>query len=175
MVHVAFGKQFDADDIYEHLTEPDKLLLLQYQGRILAMASYNTKFFKGRQSLIVEEIAMLPEVQGKGVFSDMTDLAMATAYRYICLKTQNPRMLKAVDNFCEHTYPCDNLLGDMGVIKHEYVKYLGCDVNENGVIKGYYDGSLYGEAPHHKDIDPLFRERGVDLNNGDALLVVGEL
>lgn len=176
VVRAGFGKQLDANDIYEHLTEPSKLLLLQDDERILAMASYNTKYFMGIQSLIVEGVAMLPEVQGMGIFSDMTEYAMATAYRYVCLRTQNPRMFKALDNLCKRTYPCKkNLLGNLGVVKGGFIRHLGCDVTENGVVKGYHEGLLYGDVPHHKDVDPLFKELGVDINNGDVLLAIGEL
>lgn len=176
MICAGFGRHLETDDIYKHLTEPDKLLLLKGDDRVLAMASYNTKYFKGMPSLIVEGIAMVPEVQGRGIFSEMTEQAMSTAHRYVCLRTQNPMMFKALDNFCKRTYPCKrDLPGNMGVIREGFVDYLGCDITENGVVEGYYGGLFYGEAPHHKDVDSYFKELGVDLNNGDALLAIGEL
>jgi hypothetical protein len=157
------------------LIEPERLLLLQSDSKILAMASYNTGIFGGTDSLIVEGISMAPEIQGTGVFARMTKEVLKDSERYVCLRTQNPCMYQAlVDMLGMNVHPCGvELPESFRQAREDFARHLGCKADKNGVVKGHYGGLFYGEEPRHAKVDPLFREIGMDLHNGDALLVIG--
>jgi len=139
------------------------------------MGSFNTRFFKNNRSTIVEGIAILPEFQGKGIFRSMIG-QVRCGNEYLCLRTQNPRMYRALSNFCENIYPNGRDTPEHIItIREEFAKSLNCNIDGNGVVKGYYGGLFYGIEPHHNKVDSLFRELGINLNKGDALLVIGEI
>jgi len=144
--------------------------LLKDNDRVLGMASYNRERLEGIDSLIVEGIAMLPEIQGYGLFARMTD-AVKENEDLVCLRTQNPRMYRALEKYC-HTV-CPGGTNGLKAPLDSLAKYFGNDIDSNGVVKGYYGGLFYGDEPHHEKIDFLFEDLGVDLNNGDAVLAVG--
>ena len=144
------------------------------------MGSFNRGCFCDRlhiggvPSLIVEGIAITPEFQGKGIFGDIANEALGSD-EYLCLRTQNPFMYKALSDFCYEIYPNGrDIPKHIMAMREEFAKSLGCDIDKNGVIKGYYGGLFYGEMPHHEKVDPLFKQLGVDLSKGDALLVIGQ-
>lgn len=168
----AFGRNLEFDDIYNHVTSPESLYLLR-QEKMVAMASYNKQKFADVDSLVVEGIAVAPEMQGKGIFKAITNHAL-NGEMVICLRTQNPRMYRAMEKYCSETYPGEK---DTPVVTKaitlDFAKYLRCAIDGNGVVKGYYGGLFYGQEPHHSKVDPLFQKLGVNLHNGDGLLVVG--
>ena len=190
VVRAGFGRNLDFDDIYKHVTMPQEVYLLR-NGKISAMASYNRRVFIGKNCLIVEGIAMLPEVQGKGLFREMTCNAQTSETKnkteIVCLRTQNPRMYRALEKYCRSVYPGQpvkmNNLDDLALaianmvcsrkLIKEFASYLNCSADENCVVRGYYGGLFYGQEPHHPKIDSLFTELGVNLCKGDGLLVVG--
>lgn len=138
------------------------------------MASYNTRNFCGFDSLIVEGIALSPQVQGKGVFKLLTDSAIADQ-KLVCLRTQNPRMYKALEKYCGAVYPSAmNFSGNNNMFLEEFANYLGCKIDEHGVVRGYYGGLFYGEEPTHCEVSRFFKEDlKMDLSKGDAVLAVG--
>jgi len=174
VINRAFGRNLESDDIYVHVTQPEVVYLLRQQEKIVAMASYNVRKFADIESLVVEGIAVAPEMQGKGVFKTITDYAL-NGERVVCLRTQNPRMYRALEKYCAETYPGEK---DRPVITKaitlDFAKYLKCNIDGNGVVKGYYGGLFYGQEPHHSKVDSLFQKLGVNLHEGDGLLVVGE-
>jgi hypothetical protein len=111
----------------------------------MAMGSYNIGIFSGFPSLIVEGIAISPEFQGKGVFQRVTNEAY-NGESIVCLRTQNPRMYKALQNYCNFVYPQTYLETPEAIkaVRQDFASYLKCELNENGVIKGYYGGLFYG-------------------------------
>ncbi len=137
------------------------------------MASYNKRSFSGYPCLIVEGVCLDPSIQGRGVFKEITNQAISDEKR-ICLRTQNPRMFRALKKYCPKTYPSDEESPvDIKAATMDFAKYLGCNIDGNGVVKRYYGGLFYGQEPHHPQIDPLFKRLGVDLCKGDGLLVIG--
>ncbi|MDP2925502.1 MAG: hypothetical protein Q8N99_03965 [Nanoarchaeota archaeon] len=161
---------------------PESVYLLR-NGNIKAMASYNRRYFAGFPSLIVEGICLDPSIQGKKVFEKITDLVIGKEC-FICLRTQNPRMYKALDNYCQAIFPRFNCfsVSPKGLflpdfirsILEEFASYLGCDINDKGVIKGYYRGLFYGEEPKHSTVSEFFKEGlKMDLFKGDAVLAIG--
>ena len=174
----AFGRQLDFNDVYVHVTSPEQVFLLNQEGRIVAMSSYNHKEFGGVPSLVVEGIAVAPEMQGKGVFKAMTEKAREGSYEnFICLRTQNPHMYRALEKYCYSIFPGKNLDDrinkDLKELQQEFAKYLDCAMNEKGIAEGYYGGLFYGKRPEHRRVGPLFDELGINLDKGDALLVTG--
>lgn len=168
----AFGRELDRGDIYQHVTSPEFVYLLRQQGKLVAMASYNKARLADKESLIVEGIAVLPEMQGRGVFRVMTDLAR-NGESLICLRTQNPRMYRALEKCCEQIFPGEISIPELRTAMIDLARQMNCSVDENGVVRGYYGRLFYGEKPSHKAVDPLFARLGIDLNKGDGLLVVG--
>jgi hypothetical protein len=174
VVRSGFGKKTDFRDIYEHVTSPERVYLLEKEKRIVAMASYNKKIFSGFPSLIVEGIAIKEAFQGKGIFKEITENAK-NSETVICLRTQNPRMYRALEKFCFSIYPNNKKETPKAVksIRDEFASYLGCGTNEEGVIKDYYGGLFYGEEPKHSKTSDLFKRLDMDLQKGDAVLLVG--
>ncbi len=170
---MGFGRELDFKDIYEHITVPEKLLVLR-DNKIKAMASYNTQSFCGFKSLIVEGIAIHPGFQGNGIFKDLTTVACSD-HEVVCLRTQNPFMYRALEKFCRITFPSENRYPkQFDKILQEFAEYLKCSPNENKVIKNHYGGLFYGKEPTHPKISKFFRETlCMNLNNGDAVLVGG--
>jgi len=173
-VNSAFGRNLEFDDIYQHITSPESLYLLR-QNKLVAMAAYTGKQFSSRHCLYVDGIAISPEMQGKGVFKAITLKAMKESYDFICLRTQNPRMYRALEKCCSRIFPGSETMPQIvKAIILDMAKDLNCSIDGNGVVKSYYGGLFYGIEPHHKKIDPLFKELGLNLHNGDGLLVTGE-
>ena len=164
----------DYQDIYLHVTSPETVFLAEEQNRVLAMASYNSAVLSGIPSLIVEGIAIEPETQGKGIFSKMTDAARDGEYA-ICLRTQNPRMYRALQKYCSLIYPDKKEIPSaISEMRIALAKCMGCKTNERGIVGGYYGGLFYGEEPTHPRVTSFFREElGLKIELGDALLCIG--
>jgi hypothetical protein len=173
VVRSGFGRNLDFEDIYKHVTAPEEVYLLRNKD-ILAMASYNTRNFCGFDSLIVEGIALSPKVQGKGVFRLLADQAVDDK-KLIFLRTQNPRMYRALEKYCSAIYPSTiNFSGNNNRFLEEFAHYLGCKIDEKCVVRGYYGGLFYGEEPKHCEVGRFFKEDlKMDLSKGDAVLAVG--
>lgn len=187
VVRVGFGKNLDFEDIYNHVTTPEEVYLLRNRD-INAMASYTRKEFCGFSSLIVEGIAMIPEVQGKGIFKILTGYARNSKNDIIFLRTQNPRMYRALEKFCDVVYPkpknfsrgftgLANECAHHSVSKrllNEFADYLKCNLDEKGVVREYYGELFYGVEPTHCKVSQFFKEDlKMDLSKGDAILVMG--
>ena len=167
----------DYSDIYKHVTEPQEVYLFEQELNgnlnILGMASYNRRLFSGIPSLIVEGIAINPEMQGKGLFERITEIARKNE-AVICLRTQNPRMYRALEKYCSFIYPNGREMpAAIRAVKDEFALCSRCNADEKGIVRGYYGGLFYKEEPKHKDAGEFFRKIGLNLYEGDALLVLG--
>lgn len=163
----------DYDDIYNHVTQPEEVYLLHKDDQLVAMGSYSRARFSGYPSLVVEGIAVSPEMQGRGVFREIT-ANVENREEVICLRTQNPRMYRALEKYCKDVYPGQfKIPSKVREIREEFADSLNCEIDENGVVKGYYGGLFYGKIPYHEKVNLLFEELGVNLDKGDALLLVG--
>ena len=164
----------DYQDIYLHVTSPETVFLAEEHNRVLAMASYNSVVLSGIPSLIVEGIAIEPETQGKGIFAKMTDVARDREYA-VCLRTQNPRMYRALQKYCSLIYPNEREIPSaITEIRTALAESMGCKINERGVVGGYYGGLFYGEEPIHPKVTSFFKEElELNLERGDALLCIG--
>lgn len=173
MVRRAFAKHLEFSDIYDHVTLPQEVCLLRREGRIIAMRSQNRTRLSGLSALILEGAAIDPIFHGKGIYG----VLLSHVYKeeaIICLRTQNPHVYAGLEKFCAKVYPNkENMPGAVREIQQAFAHNLGCKINSNGVIKGYYGGLFYGEKPTHKRVSNIFETLGVDLENGDGLLVVG--
>ncbi|KHO50016.1 MAG: hypothetical protein QT01_C0001G0130 [archaeon GW2011_AR6] len=176
VVREAFGRKLEFEDIYNHLTLPDEVHLLKIGAgkEIVAMRGYSRRVLSGLQSLILEGAAILPEMQGNGVYGKMLEQAHE-GESVLCLRTQNPRLYAAFEKFCDKVYPgFHDTPRAVREIQKAFAEYLGCDADENGIVREYYGGLFYGEEPYHERISPLFMERlKMDLHKGDAVLVLG--
>jgi len=164
----------DYEDIYLHVTSPETVFLAEEQNKVLAMASYNSVFLSGIPSLIVEGIAIAPESQGKGLFAKITDEARNGEYA-VCLRTQNPRMYRALQKYCSITYPNKkDIPSAIAEIRKALAELMNCQIDKKGIVRGYYGGLFYGEEPKHPETTSLFKEElGLRIERGDALLCVG--
>ena len=152
---------------------PEKVFLLR-NGEIKAMASYNRRSFAGHSSLIVEGICLDPFIQGKGIFKEITDQAIGDE-ETICLRTQNPRMYRALANYCSITFPgLKSMPKEFRKIQERFAAYLRSDIDDKGVVKAYYGGLFYDKEPEHCSISRFFKQDlEMDLNKGDAVLAIG--
>jgi len=138
------------------------------------MAAYNACSLAGISSLIVEGIAMDPSIQARGIFRKVTDL-VSSEKEIVCLRTQNPNMYRALQNYCSQIYPGANGMPlIVKSVRNDLAARLGCSIDDKGIARGYYGGLFYGEKPYHPEASPFFENTlGMDLEKGDALLVVG--
>lgn len=175
LVRASFGRELEYEDIYQHVTCPESVYLLEDKDNVLAMGSYHREVFSGIPSLIVEGIAVAPKFQGRRLFERITDEARE-GEQIVCLRTQNPRMYRALQIYCNSVYPGKQ--GDMPdairAIRDAFASYAKCELDEKGVVKGYYGGLFYGEEPAHRQVSEFFK-KGLEmkLNEGDAMLAVG--
>jgi hypothetical protein len=91
VVRDAFVSPMEYDDVYQHLTLPEKVYLLFNEDRVIGMGSYSQKVFSGIPVLTTDGVAIKEEFQGKGFFSKLTDLVL-NGEKIVCLRTQNPHM-----------------------------------------------------------------------------------
>ena len=91
----------------------------------------------------------------------------------ICLRTQNPRMYRALEKHCSSVYPNSN--EDIpDAIRAEFARYLGSEIDDRGVVRRHYGGLFYGEEPTYDRVSDFFKEElGMDLYRGDAMLAIG--
>ena len=84
-------------------------------------------------------------------------------------------MYRALEKICEVVYPGPrNFSGNFNHFLREFADYLHCDMDEKGVVRGYYGGLFYGEEPTHCKISRFFKEDlKMDLSKGDAVLLMG--
>lgn len=152
---------------------PKRVFLLR-NGEIKAMASYNKRSFAGFPSLIIEGICLDSSIQGRGIFREITNQVI-DGESAICLRTQNPRMYKALANYCSITFPgLKNMPEDLKKIQRSFAKYLKCDIDNKGVIRGYYGELFYGTEPEHCSISRFFKQDlEMALDKGDAVLAIG--
>lgn len=138
------------------------------------MSSYNRRNFSGFPSLISEGITVDPTFQGKNIFGTITDVARDNE-SVICLRTQNPNMYRALENYCSVIYPGKNKEPQaVEAVRNSLEEHLSCQTDEKGVVKGFYGGTLYGSKPSHPVITPFFEnELNMDFESGDAVLAVG--
>jgi hypothetical protein len=164
----------DYVDIYKHVTEPEKVFLLEQDGGIVAMGSYNSLLLSGIPSLIVEGITIDQLFQGKDIFRDMTNCAR-NCEQVIGLRTQSPRMYRALEKYCSEIYPGSrDTPKAICAIRDALAEHMSCKIDEQGIVRKYYGGLFYGEEPTHPHHSAFFKERlGMDLYQGDGLLVIG--
>jgi hypothetical protein len=185
---VSFGRNLDLKDIYNHITLPEEVYLLRNRG-IQAMASYANKYLADKSCLIVEGVAINPDFQGRGIFASLTSSAI-DSQDFICLRTQNPRMYRALEKICDRVFPgpvvnfinSDKLVIEFAdrqgfrYLLREFADYLKCNLDSRGVVRGYYGQLFYGEEPKHCRITNFFKQDlKMDLSKGDAVLLVGSL
>ena len=103
----------------------------------------------------------------------MTELARDDE-AVICLRTQNPRMYRALEKYCSFVYPNGKEIPKaVRAIRDEFALCIGSNADEKGIVRGYYGGLFYGEEPTHKNVGEFFRKIGLNLYEGDALLAIG--
>jgi hypothetical protein len=138
------------------------------------MASYSRQKFADQSALVVEGIAIVPEFQGRGIFRMITENILLEE-TIICLRTQNPRMYRALQKCCSQVYP--QKAESPVAIKAatlDFARYLRCKINGLGVVEGHYGRLFFGEEPHHQEVDKLFCALGINVQKGDGLLVIGK-
>lgn len=160
--------------IISHVVSPEHLVILEGDGKVYGIGSYNKTTLSGTPVLIVKGVAIHPSFQGGGIFRAMTD-AVNIKRAVMGLKTQNPCMYGAFENYCETIYPgaCE-APKVIESIRDSMAKYMGYNSEGSWIIKGGYGSQLYGEEPSHSRHSRFFRENlGMDYSAGDVLLVVG--
>ncbi len=173
VVKDSFQRELNYDDIYLHATSPDTLYLLMEEGNVIGMASYNRTRLSTSPALIVEGISLAQEVQGYGMFSEITDRAI-NGESIICLRTQSPRMYRALEKYCSDIFPGAKQMSEtIRDIRDDLATHLECQCDKDGIVNGFYGGLFYGEEPKHKEASEFFSRLGIDLTKGDALLCVG--
>ncbi len=174
LVNRAFGRELQYEDVYSHLTTPDKVYLMTYENDVVAMAGYSKKVLSGVPSIYVDGVTVDPKIQGRKVFRNLTKRAV-DGEKILCLRTQNPFMYKAVQNYCSAVYPNGSEMpSGIRKVMEDLARSLGSKIDGNGVVPGHFGGLFYGKEPTHHTISRFFRENlKMDLYRGDAVLVVG--
>ena|SRR3989338_3519117 len=186
-VRQAFGSEMTREDIIAHLKNPQKrYLATDDSGRIAAMAGYSQHLILGSHLLFVDGVAIHPDFQGAGLFRELTNMALENE-EFIGLRTQNPRMYRAIEKIsqggicpsasCQHLREgTEKELKRLCAIKNALCAKVGFSVDFQGVIRGCYGRSLYGEVPQHNRTTPLFQEvLKVNYERGDSVVCVGRL
>ena len=138
------------------------------------MRSQTRSIFSGIPSLILEGIAIDPSLHGKGIYGRLLS-EIYEGETILCLRTQNPRVYAALEKYCRTIYPKEEETPKaIQEIQKSFAESLRCQIDENGVVKGYYGNLFYGTEPLHARVSPFFKERlKMDLHKGDAVLVIG--
>lgn len=175
LVRRSFDSKISYEDIYQHVTIPDDVYLLEDGDKILAMASYSHMHFGSLPVLVAEGAAVAPEVQKRGIFGKITKFAFRYEH-FILGRTQNPHVYRAFQDFCFDVYP--NSRGTPKTIidiREDYaLNHLSCKIDKLGVVRGVYGRSLYFHMPLHEKVTKLFeQELHMIPDNGDAVILVG--
>ncbi len=175
VVRDAFGTPMTEEDIYQHLTMPSKVYLLKDSGKVFGMCSYSPKILNGTRVLFVDGIAINPNAQGRGVFGEVTLIAKEDE-KFVALKTQNPRMYRALEKFSHKIFPNDSLIFPerISTVMKDLADNLHLKVDSLMVARGFYGTSLYPLALNHQTASRLFDDiLKVDYKNGDSVLCLG--
>ncbi|MBS3094156.1 hypothetical protein J4474_00685 [Candidatus Pacearchaeota archaeon] len=174
VVRDAFASPMGFEDVYQHLTIPEKVYLLFNEEKVIGMGSYSQKVFSGIPVLTTDGIAIKEDFQGKGVFNELTNLVL-NGERVICLRTQNPHMYLALEKKCKIVYPNENIEipEALKLVRNEYGNFLNCELDEFGIARKFYGKSLYGKIKFHPRISKLFEQMKMNISAGDALIVTG--
>ncbi|MFH0798470.1 MAG: hypothetical protein V1906_03605 [Candidatus Woesearchaeota archaeon] len=164
----------DYDDIHQHLVSPKTLLLIEKDGNVVGMLSYNESLISGKKALIVEGVAIRHDFQARGIFSEATNIVLDDS-RIVGLRTQNPFMYLALRNYCGKAYP--NIHKTPRTVKlslDELASIMNCTIDDLGVARKFYGKCMYGQKQHHPEISPLFENVfKMDIDKGDAVLAAG--
>jgi hypothetical protein len=177
VVRAAFGTEMSEKDIYNHLVIPEQVYLMIDDEGIFGMCSYSTKNIDNYQILFVEGIAIDPKKQGCGLFEKATNIAI-TNEEYIGLKTQSPRMYRALEKFCDEIYPNKKMdfSQEADYLISKLSENMNLDVDEKKVARGIYGAALYTQPQLHKEASELFDGiLKVDYNKGDSVLCLGKI
>jgi len=174
VVKDAFSSPMEFEDVYQHLTLPEKVYLLFNEDEVIGMGSYSQKVFSGIPVLTTDGVAIKEKFQGKGLFSELTDLVL-NGERVICLRTQNPHMYRALEKKCNIVYPNTKtgIPEALKLVRNEYGNFLNCNLDEFGIARKFYGKSLYGKIKYHPLVSRLFEEMKMNISAGDGLIVMG--
>lgn len=175
VVRKAFGTPMTEQDIFDHLTQPKKVYTLRENDKLIGMFSYTPKSLEGINLLFIDGIAIDPDCQGRGIFQEVTKVAYE-GEKILGLKTQNPRMYRALEKFCDVTYPNASLdfPGDIETLMNGLARELGIIVDEKKVARGAYGRSLYPKQSFNGRCGNFFANvLNVEYSRGDSVLCLG--
>ena len=178
IVRDAFGTEMGEQDVYEHLTEPDKVFLLEGGSECVGMYSFNSINLGEHSMLFVEGMAVHPSFQGKEIFSSITS-KIWKGEKFIGLKTQSPRMYRALEKFCQGDLcPAQELacVPQLFHVKEMLSESLGIEIDSFGVARNLYGKSLYASEQTHPITSNLFNDHlKINYDAGDSVICVGEI
>jgi hypothetical protein len=174
VVRGAFGSEMTEEDIFDHLKKPKTYVIRDATG-LFGMCAYTPMTVLGEKVLFVDGIAIDPTKQGRGIFKEVTD-NIREHEEFIALKTQNPRMYRALEKFCDMTYPNNALVfpDKINSLMETLAKNLDLNIDEKKVARGAYGRSLYGYETAHSIVDSLFNDKlRMNKSAGDSVLCLG--
>lgn len=184
----AFGTLITYQDVFKHVTEPEILLLVYDENKIVSFGSFAFLEKGGTKILHLHGICVLPEIQRKGCFNEIVCFARDKfKANLITARTQNPCLYKALRKVSATgiIYPNYGTATPefIKTIAHFIVKQLNLDENlynpEDMTFENVYEKCLYPKIPLTKNRKlNLFFSRKIKITGGvtkHAMHVVSEL
>ena len=128
-------------------------------------------------------------MQGHDVFRNLTNQVKRGEEKFLGLKTQNPRMHRALEKICSTICPsldceiiCSSKNGEdckisnkLYNIRNNFAKEINANIDELGVVRGAYGKSLYANnIPFHSKSSKLFNKiLKLDYLAGDSIVCIG--
>lgn len=184
----AFGTPITYQDVFKHVTEPEILLLVYKEGKIVSFGSF-AFLEKGEVKILhLHGICVLPEIQKKGCFNEIVCFARDKfKANLITARTQNPCLYKAMSKVSATgtIYPNHRTATPESIktIAHFVVKQLSLDENlynpEDMTFENVYKKCLYPKIPLTKNRElNLFFSQKIKITGGatrHAIHIVSEL
>jgi len=168
-----FGKDVPKKEV-EHNTKDVNIVFVAFDEleRPIAFMSYKNI---NKEIVYLSGIVVKKNYQGKGIFSNFMENMIneiAGKTKYLTVRTQNPIVYYVINKYIKQLYPNEDKIPRQ---IYELALLVDGRVNENLVIKNCYGRCLSNKVDKSKDnrINKLFEK--IDLNVGDAFLIVGQL
>ncbi len=172
----AFSKWLPREAIESRTADASCVIALYKDNRVVAYAVNDLLTLAGHEVNYYASGFIRRELQGNGLYSYLNMLRQQLLPAdHVMTRTQNPIVYREFKKLCDKLrYTLDPKNGTVSNLAIELAREFTPEVESNMVVRGvYWNRSLMDDTPEPKS--ELEREvwKNINLNNGDAVILVG--
>ncbi len=173
----AFGKHISYEAIAERTYDMDYIFILRDgHEKAVGYASNEILNLDGREVNYFASAMVRKEYQGKGIYSHLKRIRVDAVHTDVIMtRTQNPKVYRSFSNICNDfgylLYPNGSGQSEEAIsIAKSY-----CPETDGSLIvrNAYYGESLMKKTPEPEGMHEQKVFSGIDIEAGDALMLVG--